>query len=311
MYLTYCDLNILPEDYRSFTDKFSESVGGEETVFSFNSLKALSGLYDAGYRDFTVLVCDNTIRRIFPRNTQHRNFSLWLDLKKDRFGILLKDNNSSVIVEHISKDTEGLFGKKELFAESSFYVRKISEFINSLTDKLFSEVNIKKEEMMTICITGCADILSFLYDLPSPRSYSRNFFGRIPLLDSSDMRIMLPEGTVPENIIDSDVPTGFFLIADMLAEREKRDFIIIYDDVVACFSVEEKRLFYIYGIVEEAVQEKVVSYYRDNYLKLPLRVFDQAGDLYSEAVRTRGLSGKLFSDNIIRELFDIGKLGIW
>lgn len=313
--LVFCDISFVPDENDSIENnikKLLEEKGKTVSEFSLHSLRKLANLVDEGFKEFTLNIYKQKVISIIPKNSLHKNYSIWFLFDKNTILSCLFDINAETIINTNLKELDKkIFSQKNFRAENDFFRKEIENALKEQVNTLLKNTNIVENNISECFIAGDSKYIFNIYSLyPTENgnmatySFPVTTFSELGFNILSNAMVRSFEITLKENNI-------FFPFIYTMEKLTQNDFIFIYNEMVGCMNRKNNVLHFVSGINEENLQKKVVNYFKDNYVSLPVTVEVAKSDFFYKTVKCYYLSFEKFSDNIDRKYFDIGKLGFW
>jgi hypothetical protein len=290
--------------------QIARSQKNVETI-TLDVLKKLSKYVGSGFSDYTFQVYDRKIVSIWPRNTLHRLFFIYFFIERNNLKAYLFDKNAKCVIRSVNMNVEiGSEDESVFFKEKDFFRSKIFELLKTCSEKLVENTNIDLSEIAGLNISGYPFYLFLLFDFRPPIKNEMTFINRFPVINAGDLGFdnLFNAVVRTDEIIENSIDMLFLRYYSNISDK---DFLYIKDDFIACYSVKENKFYYIDGITENRIQEKITDAMKTNLLKLPIDLYTVTEKDFDGLIKWMDLSDYTISDNIEKEMFDIGNLGIW
>ncbi|MCK9224392.1 MAG: hypothetical protein M0Q02_04865 [Candidatus Muirbacterium halophilum] len=313
MSFIHVDSSFLPFKEQTYVENIFQIAESKQNIenISIDVLKKLSKFVGSGFSDFTFQVYKGSILSIWPRNTLHRMFFIYFFIEKNNLRAFLFDRNAKCVIKSVKKEIKAGDEDESLyFKEKDFFRNNILDLINETCDELLHDNNIELSDIAGLNISGYPFYLFLLFDFRPPVKNELTFIKVFPVLNAFDIGLkklhnaLIKTDEISVNSID-------FLFIKYFVSITDKDFLYIKDDFIACYSLKDKKLHYIDGITENRIQEKITDIMKTNLLKLPINLYTISDNNFNELINWMDLSDYTISDNIEKEMFDIGNLGIW
>jgi len=311
--MTYkVDVSFIPENGQSLIQAIKDSVG-VDLVFTIRGLKRMNDLYSEGFREFTLTTFSNVVYGIYPKDHTLKDYALWIIIDSKNIMLILYDLNANSVVGDASTRLKEQFSEREDFErELSFFRKTLYIHINDLFDGLVKGTNIRSEDITHIVKAGDPLFSYVIFDLFPSDDLKRGFVSEFPVVSSSQIGMNdFPNACFIDLGCEKNLDSWFTFIASVKSRESSNDYILIMDDWIGGYNNSSDTLVYISGVVEDELQEKIVDYMKKNLLELPVDVEMVKRTNYQKYIKSYYLSQMDFSDNIKKQNFDIGVLGIW
>lgn len=301
----HVDTSFLPFKEQSFIEniiQISENTNEKIDSFSIDVLRSLSRFVSSGISDFTFQIIRGEAVSVWPRNTLHRLFNIYIFFEKNKIRFLLFDKNAACTVRKHYIDTDiNEQDQSVFFKEKDFFRKKLQDYLLQGCMEIIATTNISISEICGLRISGIPEFLFLLFDFRPPVKNEYGFLRRFPVLNASDIGFE----KISNAIIETDeinLNSINMLFVRYFTFISENDFIYINEDFISGYSGKERRLYYIEGITENSVQEKITDSMKNNVLGLPLNLFTAGDTDYEGLVRWMDLSDYTFSDNIEKDV---------